>query len=280
MSPRSLIAALLISIPALGADPSCEPSKSPAEKVLPRSGESFLVNGHAAFLIPSPVSASSSPRPWVWYAPTLPGLPASEEGWMFDRFLAAGISIAGIDVGESYGSPAGRALFTELHQAMTQTRGYSSRPVLLGRSRGGLMALSWAEDHPHWVGGVAGIYPVCNLDSYPGLETSARAYGMNLDQFRLHLSEFNPVDRLASLASAGVPIFAIHGDVDTLVPLEANSGLLQQRYRTLHGTMEVVVARGQGHNMWEGFFQCQALVDFVVTASRPTTPSDGNKPKP
>jgi pimeloyl-ACP methyl ester carboxylesterase len=279
MKYKSLAVALLIAIPTIGADEAHQPSKAPIDKVLPRPGENFLVDGHPAFLIPSRVSADSSPHPWVWYAPTLPGLPASEEGWMFDRFLAAGISIAGIDVGESYGNPAGRALFTRLYQTMTQTRGYSSRPVLLGRSRGGLMVLSWAEDHPTWVGGVAGIYPVCNLNSYPGLETSARAYGMNLEMFRLHVQEFNPIDRLASLANSGISIFAIHGDVDTLVPLEANSGLLQQRYRALNGSMELVVARGQGHNMWEGFFQCQAFVDFVLTHSAPASPPAGNKLK-
>lgn len=280
MRYKSLAAVLLMTTLAMGTDEPHQPSKSPTDKVLPRPGENFLVDGHAAFLIPGRITKASSPPPWVWYAPTLPGLPASEEGWMFDRFIAAGISIAGIDVGESYGNPAGRALFTSLYQTMTQNRGYSSRPVLLGRSRGGLMVLSWAEDHPTWVGGLAGIYPVCNLNSYPGLETSAGAYGMNLEMFRLHVQEFNPIDRLAGLASAGVPIFAIHGDVDTVVPLEANSRLLQQRYRALNGSMELVVARGQGHNMWDGFFQCQALVDFVVSASRPVGPSAGDKAKP
>jgi hypothetical protein len=43
----------------------------------------------------------------VWYAPTLPNLPGPEERWMFEKFRAAGIAVAGIDAGESYGSPAG-----------------------------------------------------------------------------------------------------------------------------------------------------------------------------
>lgn len=64
------------------------------------------------------------------------------------------------------------------------------------------------------------------------------------------------------LAKAGVPLFAIHGDVDLTVPLEANSGLLKERYPALGGTMEIVVAHGQGHNMWSGFFQSEALVNF------------------
>jgi hypothetical protein len=30
--------------------------------------------------------------------------------------------------------------------------------------------------------------------------------------------------------------------------------------------MQVVVPAGQGHTMWEGFFRCQELVDFVIEA--------------
>src|SRR5207253_7697569 len=77
-------------------------------KELPVAGEVFLVEGHTAFVIAAKPDSARKEKPWVWYAPTLPGLPGKEEQWMFDKFLEAGIAIAGIDVGESYGSPAGR----------------------------------------------------------------------------------------------------------------------------------------------------------------------------
>jgi predicted esterase len=82
------------------------------------------------------------------------------------------------------------------------------------------------------------------------------------------LTEFNPLDRLAALAKARVPFFAIHGDVDKVVPLEANSGEVKKRYEALGGSMQLSVPSGQGHNMWTGFFQCQELVDFVITSSK------------
>ena len=182
---------------------------------------------------------------------------------MFEHFLDAGIAIAGLDVGESYGSPAGRKLFTQFHAEMTGMRGYSPKPVLLGRSRGGLMTLSWAAENPDKVGGFAGIYPVCNVASYPGVAKAAGAYELKPEELQEHLAEHNPIDRLASLARASVPIFAIHGDVDTVVPLEANSGLMKERYAALGGSMQLIVPSGQGHNMWPGFFQCRELVSFV-----------------
>jgi pimeloyl-ACP methyl ester carboxylesterase len=60
-----------------------------------------------------------------------------------------------------------------------------------------------------------------------------------------------------------VPLFAIHGDSDEVVPLAANSGLLRSRYAALGGQMQLVVPPGQGHNMWPGFFQSEELVNFV-----------------
>lgn len=224
--------------------------------------------GRRAFLIEAP-EATVTPglKAWVWYAPTLPGLPAPEEAWMFERLVAAGVAIAGIDVGESFGNSAGRSLFTAWH-ALLVHRGYSSRPALLARSRGGLMLYNWAVEHPESVAGVAGIYPVCNLASYPGLAKAAPAYGMDEAQLAAQLAQHNPVDRLAPLARAGVPILHLHGDEDEIVPLEPNSALLAERYRESGGKAEVIVFPGQGHNYWPGWFQSQALVDFLIRHAR------------
>lgn len=90
------------------------------------------------------------------------------------------------------------------------------------------------------------------------------AYKRTLLELTAKLPDHNPVDRLAALAKAKIPLFAIHGDVDTVVPLEANSGLMESRYEALGGTMQLIVPKGQSHNMWTGFFQCAELVAFVV----------------
>ena len=108
---------------------------------------------------------------------------------------------------------------------------------------------------------------MCDLRSYPGLNKAAGAYEMTPAELEIQLAQHNPIDRLAPLAKAKVPIFHIHGDSDTVVPLKDNSGELAKRYRELGGTIELVIPKGQGHNMWEGFFQCQELVDFVVAKS-------------
>lgn len=253
------------------ADMPAVPANDPrrTRKTLPRPGKVFSINGLTAFVI-EPVAATrqEGPMSWVWYAPTLPRLPATEETWMFDRLLAKGIAIAGIDVGESYGSPKGQKGYDALYEHLTKARGFAQRPVLLARSRGGLMLYAWATLHPKCVAGIAGIYPVCDIASYPGVERAASAYGLSAAGLTAELATHNPIERLDALAKARVPILHIHGDSDTVVPLDANSAALKTRYSKLGGPVEVTVLPGRGHDMWSGWFQSKALTAFMIEHAR------------
>ncbi len=117
---------------------------------------------------------------------------------------------------------------------------------------------------PQSVGGVAGIYPVCSIASYPGVARAASAYGLTAAQLQTELAKYNPIDRLKPLAEAGVPVFHIQGDSDKVVPLEANSAELAKRYRKFGGPAEIEVIKDQGHNMWDGWFTSQKLTDFAI----------------
>jgi pimeloyl-ACP methyl ester carboxylesterase len=215
--------------------------------------EKLTISGQNGFLIVSPLKTPH----WLIYAPTLTDLlPNVEEKWLFEKCLAAGISIAGIDVGESYGNVAGQSLYTDLYDNMV-TRGFSPKVILYGRSRGGLMILSWAVNHPECVAGIAGLYPVFNLVSYPGLYASASAYNMTPHQLNEKLAEYNPVERVDVLK--GIPFFSVSGDSDRIVPFELNTGRVKDKIN-----VECIVMENQGHSMWRGFFECQDLVDFLL----------------
>ncbi|MEM1448675.1 MAG: family 16 glycoside hydrolase [Planctomycetota bacterium] len=252
-----------LELEAMPAVPADDPRR--VQKALPRPGTTLRVEGYTAFVIEPPLAARrDGPMPWVWYAPTLAPYPGEAEGWMFDRLLASGVAIAGIDVGESYGSPDGTRLYRALYAHVRTARGYAARPALLARSRGGLMLYAWAAENPRRVAGIAGIYPVVDLASYPGLERAAPAFGQTAAELANDLEQVNPVDRLAPLAAAGVPILHLHGDSDSVVPLEANSGALAERYRALGGPVDVRVFEGRGHDMWDGWFRSEELVDFAT----------------
>jgi len=243
----------------------------------------FEVAGRPAFTILPKLENRREPMPWVLYAPTFgTGLPNErDEGWMISHFLEHGIAIAGVDVGESYGSPKGRDIYSALHaQLVESTPKFSSKACLLARSRGGLMLYSWAADNPDKVACIAGIYPVCDLRSYPGLANASGAFGLTEKELAEQLGKHNPVQRLAGLAEAKIPILHIHGDVDSTVPLESNSAAVAKQYDQLGGKMELIVATGQGHNMWRGFFECDDLVDFVIYHATGKLRTSREVPKP
>ena len=93
-------------------------------------GEAFLVEGRPAFILLPPEGKRQKLQPWVFYAPTLAGYPDEHEKWMHEQFLAAGVAVAGIDVGEGYGSPKAleRRVALRLDSHQRQSPRDSSRP--------------------------------------------------------------------------------------------------------------------------------------------------------
>lgn len=261
-----------VPVQAKGKAQTPTPPPTPAPRTMILPGETFVVAGRTAFVFPP--AKPRRPQPWVLYAPTLPPLPDSHEKWMHERFTEAGIAVAGIDVGEAYGSPEGQRLFSELHRELVERRGFAAKPVVLGRSRGGLLVTAWAGANPDKVAGLAGIYPVFDFRSYPGLANAARAYGLTAEELDARRAELNPIERAERLARAKVPAFLIHGDVDRVVPLRENSGEFAARYKAAGGEalVQLVVPEGQGHNYWPGFFRCQELVDFVIAQATKAAP--------
>ncbi|MFN9911544.1 MAG: hypothetical protein ACK53L_03100, partial [Pirellulaceae bacterium] len=86
-------------------------------------GETWQLEGREAFVFLPEPGRRSSPQPWIFYGPTLPQYPDEAERWMHEQFLAAGIAVAGIDVGEAYGSPQSHLAFDALYQELTEKRG-------------------------------------------------------------------------------------------------------------------------------------------------------------
>ena len=93
---------------------------------------------------------------------------------------------------------------------------------------------------------------------------------MTAAELEQQLEKHNPIARMSVLAKAKVPALMIHGDEDVVVPLKENSATFAETYKA-HGAEEavtVIVAKGQGHNFWEGFFRCQELVDFTIARAK------------
>lgn len=234
---------LSINAAACGIDPGCE---------------SGVVDGNRYFVI-NPDRPGVG-RPWVWYAPSLASFPGEDERWMFQALLASGIAIAGVDVGESYGNQKGVRGFSSFYGKMT-SGGYSKRPVLLARSRGGLQLISWASKNPDKVGAFAGIYPVFNIASYPGQTAAAQAFGVSEKYLEANMQAMNPIETMGSLESRNVPMMVVHGDSDTVVPASENALLVKRKYPRMN--MGILIVANGTHDRSDRFFRDADLVSFI-----------------
>lgn len=239
--------------------------------VLPKTAEKFDVNGHTAFLYAAPNPAKG--KPWVWFAPTLKGLSLVTRKAYFEGFLGAGVSIAGYDLGEVRGAPSSTAQFTQFYDAMVK-RGWSSKPILLGQSRGGLMMLAWAMRNPEKTQAFVGIYPVCNLATWAmkNLPVTLADYQLTEGELRARLPEFNPLDNLKGLQNYKVPMFVVQGDADRAVPYQENALLLKERYEAGGGPITVKLIAGEGHQATPSFFADKDLIEFVLKQAAATAP--------
>lgn len=233
------------------------------------SAETFEVDGHKAVIHPATKPAKD--KPWLWYAPALKGGVSIVQHKLYaDACQQAGIAIAGYDLGEVRGAPGSVAKFTKFYEEMVK-RGYSPKPILLGQSRGGMMTLTWAFRNPDKVKAWIGIYPVCNLASWPLKNSKVQTladFDMTESELTFRLKEFNPPDNLAGLAAAKVPMFAVHGDNDVVVPHLDNTLLLKQRYEALGGNFTVKIIPGEGHKVGPSFFECPELVTFLLNEGK------------
>jgi predicted esterase len=90
---------------------------------------------------------------------------------------------------------------------------------------------------------------------------------MDKDAFSGVVDQHNPINHLAGLAKAKVPICIVHGDSDRIVPLEENSAVVAERYLKLGGDGKIEVVPGKGHQVDDGFFKSTELIEFMIKRS-------------
>jgi hypothetical protein len=66
------------------------------------------------------------------------------------------------------------------------------------------MLFNSADLHPSEVVRIVGIYPACDLCSYPVLTVTSKACGMTDQKLEAQLKRHNPVDLMSGLTRANV----------------------------------------------------------------------------
>lgn len=198
-------------------------------------------------------------KPWIWRARFFGHEPQTDIA-----LLARGFHVAYCNVAGLYGSPRAVARWNTFYDYLTARKGLSSKPALEGMSRGGLIIYNWAIKNPGKMSCIYGDAPVCDFKSWPGpgkWGACLKAYGLT-DQEAMSYPG-NPVDSLAPLALAGVPLLHVCGGADKVVPVSENTAILEKNYKALGGMMTTIIKKGVGHHP-HSLKNPKPIVDFIL----------------
>jgi pimeloyl-ACP methyl ester carboxylesterase len=117
--------------------------------------------------------------------------------------------------------------------------GFSKKPVLEGAGGAAGEAYAWAVANPDKVSCIYGENPV----------------------LRSHMSKKQPIDNLAVLAKAGVPLLHVCGSLDPW--LAGQTRVVEKRYRELGGKITVILQEGEGHYPLASKNR-QPIVEFIT----------------
>jgi len=207
-------------------------------------------------------------NPWIWRAEYFDHRPETDLA-----LLARGFYLVYMNIGFTVGSPKGMALWNGLYQELTTQYGFAKKPALEGLSIGGLYAYNWATTNPDKVACIYADNPVCDFRICPGgkgkspqipdlWQKLCKAYLFASEAEALAYPK-NPVDNLASLAKAGIPLLHVCGDADEVVPFEENTLVLKDRYEQLGGKIELIIKKGFKHHP-HGLDDPLPIVNFII----------------
>lgn len=189
--------------------------------------------------------------PWVWRARFWGHEP------QFDiSMLERGYHIAYCDVAGYFGNFEAIAMWNKFYELAIELN-LEKKMILEGMSRGGLPIYNWASLHPEKVVAIYGDAPVCDFRSWPGGlgkgPGSPRDYKECLKKYRIdslaaETYKKMPIDRLAPLAKANIPLINVCGLSDKIVPFEENTAILAKRYNELGGKIKVIKKPSIGHH--------------------------------
>ena len=239
--------------------------------------QEFTVDGHAASVVQPKLAAPG--KPWVWRMSS-----ADYHTEVDQELLRCGWHVAQLDVMNLLGCDAALDAMDRFYDRVRADRGLAAKPALEAVSHGGLPAYRYADRHPERVACLYAENPVMDLKSWPQQWRDGQAQMMDAlnyygfpDTTALMAYSHNPLDLLATIAKANIPLRHIVSLNDEVVPPAANTLEAQRRLRVLRHTLEVVtVAQGTPESHGDHFPPVQVFESarFIARHSY-VLPGDG-----
>lgn len=201
----------------------------------------FTVGGHAAYVVSPAVAAPG--KPWVWRT--------AWPGYHFEvdlELVRCGYHLGYIDVVNLLGSDSSLDLMDQFYDQVRSQWGLAEKPALEPNSRGGLHAYRYAVRHPDRVACILGDVPVMDFKSWPLKHPASKAacwrqvlegYGFKSDAEAMSYPG-NPIDQLATIAQAHIPLRHTICLTDKVVPPEENTLEAKRRLQKLGWDIDVV----------------------------------------
>lgn len=226
----------------------------------------FQVDGKPVLVV-APRKAAPG-KPWVWHGEFFGHKPAPDIA-----LLGKGFHIVYMSLPNMLGSPAAAKHWNALHAELTTKYGFSKKAALAGLSRGGLYCYNWAAANPDKVACIYGDAPVCDFKSWPGGKGKGKGdptnwgyvlklWGFN-DEAEAMAAKVNPIDNLEPLAKNHVPLLHVFGDADKVVPWDENTGVIEERYKKLGGSITLIRKAGVDHHP-HGLDDSTPIVEFIA----------------
>ncbi|HYG74033.1 MAG TPA: GDSL-type esterase/lipase family protein [Planctomycetota bacterium] len=232
----------------------------------------FAVNGRKAFVVLPKTAAEG--KPWIWRTEFFGHEPQGDLA-----LLARGFHAACIDMQNMYGAPVAMGHMDAFYAHLVKNYGLAPKTVLEGFSRGGLFAFNWAAKNPEKVAALYVDAPVCDFKSWPGGKGKGKGsasdwkrclevYGLSEEQALAY--KLNPVDNLAPIAAAKIPILSVCGETDDVVPFAENTRLVEERYKQLGGPITVIAKPHCNHHP-HSLKDPTRIVNFILQNTGHTT---------
>lgn len=227
--------------------------------------QDFEVDGKPVLVVAPKTVAPG--RPWCWHGEFFGHKPAPDIA-----LLERGFHIVYMSVPDMLGSPQAVAHWNVFYKELTEKYGFAKKAALVGLSRGGLYCYNWAAANPEKVTCIYADAPVCDFKSWPGAfgkgKRSDRDWQLVLERYgfkndvEAKAYRKNPVDNLAPLAAAKVPLLHVYGDADEVVPWDENTGVVAERYKKLGGSITLIAKPGVKHHP-HGLDDSTPIVKFI-----------------
>lgn len=225
----------------------------------------FEVDGKPVLVVAPKKEAPG--RPWAWHGEFFGHKPNPDIA-----LLGRGFHVVYMSVPDMLGSPTAVAHWNTFYRVLTGRFGFARKVALVGLSRGGLYCYNWAAANPEKTACIYGDAPVCDFKSWPGgfgegkrsdpdWDLVLKCYGFRSDE-EAKAYRMNPVDHLAPLAAAKVPLLHVFGDADEVVPWRENTGLVAERYKALGGDITLIRKPGVNHHP-HGLDDSTPIVNFI-----------------